>query len=334
MPPKRLRESPKKGTDKCATCDENLHEDSCAMNCDGCGLWICIDCLEMSEAEYSLLTKMTRRVGCEWKCPLCKSNPQVASGASLNDIQKIMDKNLEPFRSALSAVKELDTKVKDAVKEAFAELRDQLTTDIDNRFSGVESRLATIEQCTSFDQAAVQRLVESEIRTLKNDLEVQLETKVRHMIADDRDRQRRKLNIVVFGVPPQTSDELYIKRYLASDYGLPNVSISNVRRLSNLQTQGQAATTSTGNKPVPIMFSVPDFKTKKQILQKSYERKGSDTIQFCNDVSKTDCKKRAKLYEELQARQAQGKTNLVIQGNAIVPKNVPTRAVPPAALEL
>jgi iron uptake system EfeUOB component EfeO/EfeM len=93
-----------------------------------------------------------------------------------------MDKNLEPFRSALSAVKELDTKVKDAVKEAFAELRDQLTTDIDNRFSGVESRLATIEQCTSFDQAAVQRLVESEIRTLKNDLEVQLETKVRHMI--------------------------------------------------------------------------------------------------------------------------------------------------------
>jgi hypothetical protein len=44
-------------------------------------------------------------------------------------------------------------------------------------------------------------LVESEIQTLKKDLEMQLGTKVKQMVADNRDRQRRKLNIVVFGVP-------------------------------------------------------------------------------------------------------------------------------------
>ena len=77
MHPKRPCQSPKKGTNMYTTCDENLDINSSAMNCDGCSLWLCIDCLEMSEAEYSLLTKMTRRVGCEWKCPVCKGNPQV-----------------------------------------------------------------------------------------------------------------------------------------------------------------------------------------------------------------------------------------------------------------
>ncbi|KAK2708822.1 hypothetical protein QYM36_014443 [Artemia franciscana] len=43
----------------CATCDKNLDVDSSAMNCNGFSLWIYIDYLEMSEAEYSLLAKMT-----------------------------------------------------------------------------------------------------------------------------------------------------------------------------------------------------------------------------------------------------------------------------------
>ena len=108
-----------------------------------------------------------------------------------------MDKTLKPFWSTLSAVNELDTKVKDAVKEAFSELREQLTTDIENRFGNVESRLTTLEQSPLFDKDAAQNLVELEIQMLKKDLEMQLETKVKQMVEDDRGHQHCKLNIKI-----------------------------------------------------------------------------------------------------------------------------------------
>ncbi|KAK2717909.1 hypothetical protein QYM36_006640, partial [Artemia franciscana] len=82
-----------------------------------------------------------------------------------------------------------NAKVRYAVNEAFAELQEQATTEIENRFGNVENRF--IEQCPLFDQGAVQDLIESEIQTLKKDLEMQLETKVKQMVADDRDCRRR-----------------------------------------------------------------------------------------------------------------------------------------------
>jgi len=73
--------------------------------------------------------------------------------------------------------------------------------------------------------------------------------------------------------------------------------------------------------PVPILFSVPDVKTQKPILQMSYERKWSGTFQFRNDVSKIDREKKAKLYDELNVSRAQSEADLVVRGNSNSSKN-------------
>ncbi|KAK2704960.1 hypothetical protein QYM36_017119 [Artemia franciscana] len=91
------------------------------------------------------------------------------------------DKNLD---SILRAVKELNN---DAVKEAFAELQEQPTTNIDNHFGNIESQLTTLEQCPLFDKDVVQNLVESENQTLKSDFQMQFETKVKLMIATEEE---------------------------------------------------------------------------------------------------------------------------------------------------
>lgn len=325
MPPKRPRTSPKKGTDQCAACGCNLDEESSAMNCDGCNQWLCIDCLEMTEPEYALLTKMTRRIGCEWHCPMCKGDKQARLNAS--DIQNAITKSLEPLQPALAVIQDLDVKIKDAVKMSFSEFKREVIEDMDRRFQAIETRIDTLEQTSgaAVDQDLLNSLVVSQVQALKSDLDSHLENKMKQLIVEDRDRQRRKLNLVVFGVPAKPEDGQFIQQYLSQEYSLPNISVINPRRLANPNNQ-----TSSNS---PIIFSVVNLETKKKILQKSYEKRGTGRIQFRNDVSKADRTKRAKLYEEIQARRANGETDIVIRGGKIVSKNLLPPA-PPTQMEL
>ena len=327
MPPKRLQESPRKGKDICAACDESLDEESSAMNCDICKQWLCIDCLEISKPEYNLLTKMTRRLGCEWKCPVCKGNAH--SGASAAEIQAIVNKTLEPLEPAITAVQDLDIKIKNAVKQSFSEFKEEFKKDIDAKFKDVETRITSLEEApgAASNPDLLQKLIKSQVESLKDEMNQQLESHVRILIAEDRDKQRRKLNILAFGVLPQPNDETFISDFLCNEYGLQRIAVKNVRRLVS---PNNSRNENDSRKASPIIFSVDELKIKKVILQKSYERKGTGQIQFRNDVSKADRIKRTKLYEVLHARQANGEENLVIRGNRIVPKNVPTSAAPAA----
>jgi hypothetical protein len=53
---KKTKREPKNGKDICTACDENLDEQSNAMNCDTCKHWLCIDCFEISTPKYNLLS--------------------------------------------------------------------------------------------------------------------------------------------------------------------------------------------------------------------------------------------------------------------------------------
>jgi hypothetical protein len=81
---KRARVSPKKGCDKTLVCEIDLNDDSLAILCDGCGKWICIDCMDMPESEYKLLTKISRRVDVCIKYPICKHSPMTPSSSNQN----------------------------------------------------------------------------------------------------------------------------------------------------------------------------------------------------------------------------------------------------------
>lgn len=326
MASKRMRVSPVKGTDKCAACEDNLNEGSNAMNCDDCERWLCAECLDLSEPEYILLTKMTRHMGCEWKCPMCKGNPKGSVNAS--EIAKIVDSSIKRSLGGLDdTIKNLDVKIKEAVKDSFLSLKDELKAEIDTKFTGLEDRVRSLEQHSgaATDQKVLKDLVTAETTALKEALNEQFESRVKALIFEDRDRQKRRLNIVAFGVATQTDDAQFVREHLANEYGLPGVPISNIRRLVN----PTVSVTQNPLRPPPIMFAVPNFKIKKLILQKSFEKKGA--VQFRNDVSKTDRDKRQKLYEELYRRRAGGESNIVIKGNKIVPKNFQQ---PPATLGL
>ena len=76
---------------------------------------------------------------------------------------------------------------------------------------------------------------------------------------------------MVFGVPQQTYDARFEYDYLANDYGILDVNFLNVRRLGNVTTTPGPSS----QRPIPIIFSVANFKLKKLILKKSFEKKGA-----------------------------------------------------------
>ena len=57
--------SPVEGMDKCAECEDNLNISTNVMNCDAYVQWLCADCLDLSEPEYIILTKMTHCMSCD-----------------------------------------------------------------------------------------------------------------------------------------------------------------------------------------------------------------------------------------------------------------------------
>jgi hypothetical protein len=165
----------------------------------------------------------------------------------------------------------------------------------------VETCITLLEQApgAASNPDLLQKLIKSRVESLKDEMNQQLKSHLRILIAEDRDKQRRNLNILPFRILLQPNDEKFICDFLCNKYGLQRIAVSNVCCLVSPNNSGNE---NDLRKASLIIVLVDELKIKKVILQKSYERKGTGQIQFRNDVSKADHIKRTKLYEVLHAR--------------------------------
>ncbi|KAK2703375.1 hypothetical protein QYM36_018162 [Artemia franciscana] len=137
-------------------------------------------------------------MGCQWKCPMCKGNTQ-GSNVNASEIARVVDASIKNSLSGFeNAVKTLDVKIKEAVRDSFASFKDEIKAEIDTQFKAIEDRIHTLEQSSGMakDNNTLKDLVTTEVATLKKTLDEQFENRVKAMIAEDRERQKRKLNIV------------------------------------------------------------------------------------------------------------------------------------------
>ena len=316
--PKRTHISPKKGSDNCLACNIALENDSYAILCDGCDKWICTECLDMPEPEYLLITKISRRVDICIKCPACKygstsvntQNPSVENivKATIDSMKnEIIDKipSQAAFQEIVQAsLKDLETSLKAEISQTVSEIKSQV--------SALETRVS--EKCSLSEmRSEVQTVVLQETTSIKANLTQHLDSEIQRHFSEERDRQRRALNIVAFGIPPQPNDQLFIKSYIDQKYKLRDVHINNVRRLPIPTNSLPSA------RPPPVLFTVPSLDIKRSIINRSREL--HEDIQFRGDASKTERNRRKALVEELKRRISSGEPNLMIFKGQIVPKN-------------
>ena len=79
---------------------------------------------------------------------------------------------------------------------------------MDGRFQAIETRIDTNEQTSdaAINQDLLKSPVVSQVQALKSDLDNHLENKMKQLKFEDRDRQRQKMNLVVFRVPSKLDD--------------------------------------------------------------------------------------------------------------------------------
>ncbi|KAK2707875.1 hypothetical protein QYM36_015528 [Artemia franciscana] len=103
-----------------------------------------------------------------------------------------------------NAVKILDVKIKEGVKYSFTSFNDGLEAEIDTQFKALEHRIHTLEQSSGMakDNNFLVDLVTAKVAILREALDEEFENSLKAMIAEDYERSKRKLNVMVFGVPP------------------------------------------------------------------------------------------------------------------------------------
>ena len=170
--------------------------------------------------------------------------------------------------------------------------------------------------------------MQGEVSSLQFNFKQSLESDVRRIVRAEKDRENRKNNVIAYGIQPSQDDSRAILSILDNDFGIKCDLVTNVRRLLPRTREGSTVQPS-GSRPPPVIFTVSSFALKKQILQKSFEKKGE--IQFRNDISREDRACHKMLVEELRARTAAGEINLAIRDFQIVSKNgASQREVPPS----
>lgn len=282
--------TPEKGIDKCAVAGCLLDNSSCAIQCDKCDQWLCAQCLSMSSSEYDIFVKMNDRLGSTWVCPMCKSR-----GSAQQDLPQLLKSALNEHCSEMKAM--------------YVGFQNEIRTSLE----GINARVQSLENIISskVSMANVEEMV-------NHTIDIKLKTEVQKMVLQENDRLKRRMNLVAYGVPPQTNDLQFLQNFLKNMFQIDVGAVTNLQRLTRTNPNSNAPNSS--NRPDPLLFSVSSFKTKIDILTQSHIKKGD--IRFYADTSKEDRVHRKELVEEIKKRAAAGEQNLGIKNGCIVTKKV------------
>ncbi|KAK2723197.1 hypothetical protein QYM36_001763 [Artemia franciscana] len=182
-----------------------------------------------------------------------------------------------------------------------------LDTEISNLVKEIQSQLSS--KCSRPTQDVCNIVHETISSTNPN-----FATEVRKVIRSEQDREKRRLNIIAYGIVPADDETGTITHIIHSSYDFDPGPITNVRRLN-----ASTSRSSTTSRPSPLIFSVSSWDIRKKILQISRQR--NESVQFRNYFSRDDKELRKRLVEEVKRRIEAGDTGLVIRDLSTVSKN-------------
>jgi hypothetical protein len=189
---------------KCEECHEGFVDEDCKVfECEVCGLHFCWRCLDISVKEYSWLSK---RPDLHWYCSECEGNALL----SIKTDKEIAKQCADYFRTMEDKLNSLEKEVsRKADKEQMRALEDKMqekadkaaVKQIDERMQKIEDKMNQEKQCC-IDKH------NSESGTVKGPGHGELNHIVDKNINEQKNRDRRKENIVVFNIGESTSEDV------------------------------------------------------------------------------------------------------------------------------
>ena len=251
----------------CVDCGKNFSDNSYMLPCSYCKNTSCVSCLGISESLGQML-KTEKVHSVTLTCKRCRN------AATLRDIvtyikdinTKILNIEETIKECVIETVKqEVNTQVKAEIRKEIYPVMDQLKTHSD-KIDMIEKSLSAQVADAGIDNKACTDCLK------KEDFKEQVQCMIKEAKEEDRDRDRRKTNLLFFNVPESkgldkleevNADLNLVKRIVAEILKdiTANINIRYIKRLKN--------NTGDPHNSRPLLVVLSDIDTKFQILRKA-----------------------------------------------------------------
>ena len=208
---------------QCVFCDE----DDKLIECGRCEKWECINCSQMSEKQYDLLNDKSLGVRLHWFCNECNA---LAISAVKTD-KEIEEKCRQYFHTVREEIQETRTILDERITSEVSSLREDIKKFKKDMTKNSDPKLREEIENLKTDMKEYEENLKERIDEKMNDA-----TTV--CLDEFREREGRKLNIMLFNVPEsekedpedKKKDDMEFLRILMSEINL-TVPFSQVIRI-------------------------------------------------------------------------------------------------------
>ena len=227
-------------------------EDSKLVCCDRCEIWYCTKCVNISDEGYSFLSSREAE-NIAWYCKACKEPAKLAVIED-KSIEDKCNKYLEEIKKSIETLGEsLQRKVD---KEEFEGLKNKID-EIEKEIEILKKDAQEEGSWTNINTAAEKRKIEEVIDISLKDYE-----------NEERERQNRRKNIIVFGLPesektiPEERKEDDVKKMIGLCKNICKIKF-NETDISRIIRLGKAAE----DKERPLLITINEEIKKKEIFR-------------------------------------------------------------------
>lgn len=282
---------------KCEDCGIKISNTTRALNCEKCyKVWSCITCLNMSHELYDM---MQNDNNLKWLCTECK--------------KCLTEKKEHEMDTGRGEIKELIQSMSEDLKTRLGRLEDLLLKKVDKKdHDELVERVAALEERE-----------DNQYMPDITGIEEAIEAKVTACIDEYREREARKLNLIVHNLPEPEQDtpeerntaDMEEMKVVLEEIECEQASIEHVQRLG-MKVEG-------GQKPRLALVKMKNVASKRMVLASAKKLRNSRKETLKNtyispDMSPAMRKEQRELRKQLKERKEQGEEDLVIKKGKIV----------------
>ena len=243
---------------KCRMCLKNFCDDNDKLAvCERCSKPVCLACSDLSEKDYANLS--SENCPFLWCCQVCKA-PALKAMKTDNDIEQKCKEQFELLSSELrEEMKSMKDRIDSLEKKNDPPNLKQTISEL------IQEKLSEIKGSGESSERTYANVVAGADGTKKDNSQI-----VKDSIGEINDRERRKLNIIIYNVEESKSDDLEERKKhdlkeandLVKEIGVNDrVNISRPVRLFKSKKPEHV------NKPRPLRVMVESEEQRRLILQ-------------------------------------------------------------------
>ena len=297
----------------CTLCSKGYIDSKKIIQCSRCQGHFCINCTQMTQTKMNYLKDPSG--GIMWFCATC----QPAAAKSVKTDRDIEERCKEYWDKWEKKLDEIQQELKNKADKNDV---DNLSAEVDKLNVAVNSKLDKTDLVQFSNEL-------SSIKNQTKDFKQELKQVVEQEMEDWKEMERRKSNIMIYGIEESeaatnSTDEQKVRDYLDKQIEVPDVRIVKMYRVGrkkSLATDQAADRTNTRPRLIKVILASNSERNK---VMKSYREKKNNQVELdygiSGDYTKSETEKYQKLKEEIKRREATGEKDLVIRRSKIVKK--------------